>query len=101
MAAYRQVYDKRHLQADCQEPGAAPEPYARQSSIGYLYLVYFTLLLGRTASHNKLQPVVADVARFVCLCVFDTAVSPTKRMNQSTCYVLGGASDPHVGKGIL
>jgi len=29
MAAYRQVYDSRHLQADCQEPGSAPEPYAR------------------------------------------------------------------------
>jgi len=38
MTAYRQVYDSRHLQADCQEPGSAPEPYARQSSMGYLYL---------------------------------------------------------------
>ena len=33
MAAYRQVYDSRHLQADYQEPGSAPG----QSSIGYLY----------------------------------------------------------------
>jgi len=24
-----QVYDSRHLQADCQEPGSASEPYAR------------------------------------------------------------------------
>jgi len=31
--------DSRHLQADCQEPGSAPEPYARQSSMGYLYLL--------------------------------------------------------------
>jgi len=29
MAAYRPVYNSRHLQADCQEPGSAPEPYAR------------------------------------------------------------------------
>ena len=29
MAAYRRVYDSRHLQADCQEPGSAAEPYAR------------------------------------------------------------------------
>jgi len=29
MAAYRQVNDSRHLQADCQEPGSAPEPFAR------------------------------------------------------------------------
>ena len=34
MAAYRRVYDSRHLQADCQEPGSAP----KQSSMGYLYL---------------------------------------------------------------
>ena len=27
MAAYRQVYDSHHLQADCQVPGSAPEPY--------------------------------------------------------------------------
>jgi len=26
MAAYRRVYDSRHLQADCQEPESAPEP---------------------------------------------------------------------------
>ena len=25
MAAYSRVYDSRHLQADCQEPGSAPE----------------------------------------------------------------------------
>ena len=28
MAAYRRVYDSRHLQADCQEPGSALECYA-------------------------------------------------------------------------
>ena len=32
------VYDSRHLQADCQEPGSALEPYARQSSMVYLYV---------------------------------------------------------------
>ena len=37
MAAYRQVYDSHHLQADCQEPGSALEPYARQSSVCYLH----------------------------------------------------------------
>jgi len=26
MAACRRVYYSRHLQADCQEPGSAPEP---------------------------------------------------------------------------
>ena len=44
MAAYRGVCDSRHLQADCQEPGSAPEPYALESSMGYLYLYFFMLL---------------------------------------------------------
>jgi len=29
MAAYLRVYDSPLLQADCQEPGSAPEPYTR------------------------------------------------------------------------
>jgi len=41
MAAYRRVYESRHLQADCQEPGSAPELYAQQSSMGYLYLLLY------------------------------------------------------------
>ena len=43
MAVYRRVYDSRHLQADCQEPGSAPEPYARHSSMGSFYLFYTIL----------------------------------------------------------
>ena len=38
MAVYRRVDDSLHLQADCQELGSAPEPYTRQSSMGYFYL---------------------------------------------------------------
>ena len=50
MAAYLRVYDSRHLQADYQEPGSAPEPYARQSStgIGYLNLFYLTSNIWQT-----------------------------------------------------
>jgi len=40
MAAYRRIYDLHHLQADCQEAWSAPEPYARLSSMGYVYLFY-------------------------------------------------------------
>jgi len=29
MAAYRRVYDSRHLQADCKELGSPPEPSQR------------------------------------------------------------------------
>jgi len=43
MAAYSRVYFLLHLQADCQEPGSAPEPYARYSSVvAHLYLFYFS-----------------------------------------------------------
>ena len=38
MASYRRVYDSRHLQADCKEPGSAPEPYARHWTMGDLCL---------------------------------------------------------------
>ena len=38
MAAYRRVYDLRHLQAYYQEPGSAPDPCARYLSMGYFYL---------------------------------------------------------------
>jgi len=44
MAAYRWVSDLRHLQADCQEPGSAPEPYARHSSIWATFTFFTTLV---------------------------------------------------------
>jgi len=40
MAAYRRVYDSRHLEADIQEPGSAPEPY----TLGKRVWVTFTSL---------------------------------------------------------
>ena len=51
MAAYRRVYDSPHLHADCQEPGLAPEPCARQSSMDYLYLFTGTELIHLSAVH--------------------------------------------------
>ena len=44
MAAFCRVYNSRHLQADCQESVSALEPYARQSSMGCLYLFNLTRL---------------------------------------------------------
>ena len=49
--AYRRVYDSRHLQADSQEPGSAPKPYAGQSSTGYLFLRKTTPLLVQFSIH--------------------------------------------------
>ena len=40
MAAYRWVYDSRHLQADCQEPGSAPEPYTLGNGVWASFTFY-------------------------------------------------------------
>jgi len=50
MATYRRVYDSRNLQADCPEPGSAPEPYSPQSSVGYLYLFSPDIATARASS---------------------------------------------------
>jgi len=71
MAAYRQVYDSCHLQADCQEPGSAPEPYARWSSMGYLYL--FTIATDDVT--ERVVVVVTDAGRRVAS-LFGALTSP-------------------------
>jgi len=44
MAAYRRVYDSRHLQDDCQEPGSTPEPYWLGKGVWATFAFYlFTL----------------------------------------------------------
>jgi len=48
-------YDSHHLQADCQEPGSASEPYTRQSSMGYLYRFYHHI---SRKGHDIVGPVV-------------------------------------------
>ena len=53
MAAYHQVYDSRRLQTDCQEPGSAPEPYARQSSVWTTFTFFYTDRSSRQTSHFK------------------------------------------------
>ena len=69
MAAYHRVYDKRHLQADCQEPGSAPEPYARLSSMGYLFTFYLSAiwqyLLGNTKGSQSVKICCNYIANIV------------------------------------
>ena len=67
MAAYRRVYDSRHLQADCQEPGSAPEPYARRSSTGYRYLYTARGVLGNGHATAMLAEAVTVSAVVVCV----------------------------------
>ena len=99
MAAYRQVYDSRHLQADYQEPGSAPEPYVRQSSIGYLFYFWlFTLSQKKTICNPLAHPtwkytkLTCEVPNFFylteglhCTCVFRTCVFHPCEMR---CFVL-------------
>jgi len=41
MAAYRRVYDSRHLQADYQEPGSAPEPYTLGNRVWATFTLFY------------------------------------------------------------
>ena len=49
MAAYGRVYDSRHMQADCQEPGSAPEPY----TLGNRVWATFTFLSLRPPARSR------------------------------------------------
>jgi len=66
MAAYRRVYDSRYLRADCKEPASAPKPYARQSNMGYLYLLpYIYHKNVASLSQDQLTVVTGNVLRFL------------------------------------
>jgi len=47
MAAYRRVYDSRHVQADCQETGSAPEPYTLGSRVWatFTFFIVYKLII--------------------------------------------------------
>ena len=65
MAAYRRVYDSRHLLADCQEPGSAPEPYALVIEYGLPLPFLSAVGCSRGASIA-----FSDVRLFVGVCLF-------------------------------
>jgi len=67
MAAYCRVYDSRHLQADCQELGSAPEPYTRQLSMGYLLYCY------RYCCNTLLGNSVRQIVHTDCASVYQAA----------------------------
>ena len=64
MAAYRQVYDSRRQQADCQEPGSAPEPYARGQLDG--------IFLAGSLPHEF---IILIVTLFICLWLINFSFS--------------------------
>ena len=61
MTAYRRVYDSRRLQADCQEPGSAPEPYTLGNRV-WATFTFFTL--GR---ENTLPEITRSAIHFLFL----------------------------------
>jgi len=72
MAAYRRVYDSRHLQADCQEPRSALEPYARHSSMGYLYFFNLPNLASQNEVNSSLARSLPDIHISCISRAFDT-----------------------------
>ena len=84
MAAYRRVYDSRHLQADCQESGSAAEPYARQSSTVYRYLFY-TCSICYAPGHptDKTGCIMFSCCPSVCACVCPSV--PGRRYSPTHC----------------
>ena len=70
MAAYRRVYDSRHLRADCHEPGSAPEPYAtlgnRVRATFYSRRIRFINIW----RNRQLSMSVVALVRIVCFAVF-------------------------------
>ena len=92
MAAYRRVYDSHHLQADCQEPGSAPEPYTRYSLTApssnqqnpYLKLQASISSHGRRCQHLNIRIYVMRLTRNQRLwvrfpCRTSTCSSPESR----------------------
>jgi len=84
MAAYRRVYDSRHLQADCQESGSAPEPYTLGNRVWatftFLPLSIMTIMTLFVVFNEKYLPNVAQ------MCIITT-------QNQDTC--------PHIRETLL
>ena len=75
-----------HLQADCQEPGSVPEPYARQSSMGYLNL-YLDWFIGCSRGHAghchvRGQHTLTDHATAVTCNIPHLMDSGVRRMNE-------------------
>jgi len=63
MAAYSRVYDSRHLQADCKEPGSAPER-ATLKNLGDLRQFFSNLLWATFFTQGRnLQRRWSDLSR--------------------------------------
>ena len=63
MAAYRRVYDSRHLQADCQEPGSAPDRTLGNRVWATFTFFYLPALAGTTpGARRRGRPRTAWVA---------------------------------------
>ena len=96
MAAYCRVHDSRHLQADCQEPGSAPEPYARQLCIGYLYLLMYISIHAHSVYTLKS---VAMLSQNNCGCIdFEFAACSTWTYTKHSDQKNKGASHLQINK---
>jgi len=93
MAAYRRVYDSRHLQADCQEPGSAPEPYCSVIEYGLLSvrgqcIVCVTVQSVLDPGNYTMRPCVTRPVCSCCLscaCVVSSLPSLTFNLKAVRC----------------
>ena len=79
MPAYRRVYDSRHLQADCQEPGSAPEPY----TLGNRVWAIFILLRCQHCNNSKQDALLLQRKRYAFKAGFESELGA-----ESTQFVL-------------
>jgi len=66
MAAYRRVYDSRHVQADCQETGSAPEPYTLGSRVWAtftFFIVYKLIIIIITVTSSFIKPELHNISQ--------------------------------------
>ena len=90
MAAYHRVYGSRHLQADCQEPGSAPESYATQSSMGYLYVLLSSRCVMAGASDLRLRRLQLSV---LAIPLSDNNLGQVVHTPSSISWYRSGGSD--------
>ena len=87
MAAYRRVYDSHHLQADCQEPGSAPEPI--HSAIEYgLPLPFYLVAMPTMQSETFSSPPVIIISNMSATSYIEQGLGNTRTANRQTRFQL-------------
>ena len=99
--AYRRVYDSLNLQAECQEPGSALEPYTRYTSMGYLYLYFLSDTKNfHTTCYTAIVATGRTIAYFFLVPIFypgpaEIPYECAPSCEGSRCQLMRGTLMPH------